>query len=246
MGVGERKSGRELCFFAQNLTNVHFKKLTLKRPATGNNGRTVAYLSSSGNIHFENCVISGSGEANNFQEDLIEAGYCSSLYFVNNRFVNGYTAVTSAGNYLGPFTDYAFFEGNLFENQRDAGVYGIYLDHVDVINNTFSSVNKNGCTAIQLGATDNASTITGNYILFDNTILSGNTGIEISNKSASAAHTLIANNMIGVFGGDGASNGFSCNYRPGLMYITTRSDPKEPGGGNATPFLLRIRSRPAS
>ncbi|MCB9284683.1 MAG: T9SS type A sorting domain-containing protein [Lewinellaceae bacterium] len=227
---GTGNLGANYVFFAQNLTNVHFKKLTLKRPATGNNGRTVAYLSTCDNIYFENCVISGSGEANNYQEDLIEAGYCSSLYFVNNRFVNGYTAVTSAGNYLGPFTGYAFFEHNFFENQRDAGVYCIYLDHVDVIENTFTSVNKNGCTAIQIADSDNASTITRNSILFDNTILSGNTGIEISNKSASAANTLIANNMIGAFGGNGGSNGISVKSSTGVdIFFNTVRTRKTPG-----------------
>lgn len=227
---GNGNLGANYVFFAQNLTNVHFKKLTLKRPVTGNNGRTVAYLSFCDNIYFENCVISGSGEANNFQENLIDAGYCNSLYFSNNRFVNGFTAVTSAGNYLGPFTGYAFFENNVFENQRDAGVYCVYLDHVDVVGNTFTSVNKNGCTAIKIGESDNGSTITRNLIVFDNTILSGNTGIEISNKSASGANTLIANNMIGAFGGTGGSNGIVVKSSTGVdIFFNTVRTRKAPG-----------------
>ncbi|MDV7394042.1 hypothetical protein RZS08_21865, partial [Arthrospira platensis SPKY1] len=135
------------------------------------------------------------------------------------------TALTSAGNYQGPFTGYAFFEGNVFENQRDAGVYCIYLDHVDVIGNTFISYNKNGCTAIQIADSDNASTITRNSILFDNTILSGNTGIEISNKSASAENTLIANNMIAAFGGNGGSNGILVKSSTGvdIFFNTVRT-----------------------
>jgi hypothetical protein len=227
---GSGNLGANYVFFAQNLTNVHFKRLTLKRPVTGNNGRTVAYFSFCDNIYFENCVISGSGEANNYQENLVDASYCNNLFFVNNRFVNGFTAVTSAGNYQGPFTGYAFFEGNVFENQREAGVYCVFLDHVDVVGNFFSSVNKNGCTAIKIGDSDNASTIVRNLIVFNNTILSGNTGIEISNKSASAANTLIANNMIGAFGGSGGSNGILVKSSTGVdIFFNTVRTRKEPG-----------------
>ncbi|MBK6621436.1 MAG: hypothetical protein IPG32_11375 [Saprospirales bacterium] len=217
-------------FFAQNLTNVYFKKLTLKRPATGNNGRTVAYISNSANIHFENCVISGSGEANNHQENLIDVALCSSLYFKNNRFVNGFTAVTFAGNYQGPFVDYASLEGNQFFNQKEAGFYGVFLDHADVIDNSFFSVNKNGCTAIIIADSDNASTVTGNYIEFTNTILSGNTGIEITNKSGAAAKTRISNNMIATFGGDGASSGILVKSSTGVeLYFNTVRIRKNPG-----------------
>ncbi|MCB0644856.1 MAG: hypothetical protein KDC44_24590, partial [Phaeodactylibacter sp.] len=217
-------------FYGENLSFLYFKHLTMRRPTTGNNGRIVVVLGYADGVFFENCALIGSTGANNFQEDLVLASYCPLIDFKQCRFENGFEGISSAGQFNGPFEGAIHVDQCTFVNQKEAGVFGIYIDHVWVTNSTFLSQNINGNVGILIEDTDNASILTGNYFYFDNTILSGNTAIEMDGQIPTPNASLIANNMIAMFGGNGSSSGIRLlGIEAANVYFNTVRIRKTPG-----------------
>jgi hypothetical protein len=50
-------------FFGQDLSFVRFKHLTMRRPQTGDNGRTLVVLGDADGVFFEHCAFIGSADA---------------------------------------------------------------------------------------------------------------------------------------------------------------------------------------
>jgi hypothetical protein len=210
--------------FAQNLSFVRFKHLTMRRPQTGDNGRTLMVLGNADGVFFEHCAFIGSADADNFSENLFVISLSPLVEFTQCRLENGYNAIEAAGDFNGPFQGAVHVESCTFVNQVETGVFGVYLDHVWVRNSSFLTQNINGSTGVKVQSTDNASIITGNYFLYENTILSGNTAIRLTQQTPTPMPSLIANNMIAIYGGNGSSRGIQLDgiYYANVYFNTVR------------------------
>jgi hypothetical protein len=159
--------------------------------------------------------------------------------FAQCRFENGYNAIEAAGDFNGPFEGAVHVDSCTFVNQKETGVFGVYLDHVWVRNSEFLTQNINGSVGVKVQGTDNASIITGNYFLFENAFLSGNKAIILKLQEPTPQPSLIANNMIAMYGGDGSSRGIELEqaYYTNVYFNTVRIR-KTPGYESFPIFII--------
>lgn len=197
-------------FAIQSTSHVLFKHITFQRPTTGVY-RRVGNIWTSSHIAFNNCAFIGTVHAADFKDDLVVTSYSEDLTFNSCYFLNGHQGLNVVGHYQGPYTPYATISNCTFKEQHDRGVYGRYIKGLNCFNNTFTGTDKNGLWAIEIEDADSTSNIIGNYIEYNNNILSGNRGIQLMNVNNVATTGVIANNMIAMFGGNGGSNGIVMN-----------------------------------